>query len=64
MMFSSREPTTTIPVRFTHSGDHDASADDSRVSTGEWGKEPGRWCPLKPNNYECSSTYGRRARSQ
>jgi hypothetical protein len=63
MVFCCREPTKTVPVHFTDAGDHEAGADDSCVSTGEWGKESDRCRRLKPNSYECSRTYGRRARS-
>ena len=38
MMFSGREPTKTVPVHFAHVR-HAASADDSCLSTGEWGRD-------------------------
>ena len=33
MVFCGREPTMTVPVRFTHAGDHEDGADDSCLST-------------------------------
>ena len=38
MVFCGREPTKTVPVHFTHAGDHEASADDELLEHGRMGQ--------------------------